>query len=118
MLTPLEFMTRYRNLTVDAAIDDPVARMSRLITARITKYFMMDWTAGTHERADYNTVTSGSDTVAWFKANKERIRNAAMGKGAPGDYELALSWAVRSKKIPVITQTAVQAYCDQHLGID
>lgn len=41
-----------------------------------------------------------------------------MGKGAPGDYELALAWAVRSKKVPLVNQATLQAYCDEHLGID
>lgn len=50
--------------------------------------------------------------------HKERIRTAAMGKGAPQDYELALEWAVRSKKIPMVTQATLQAFCDANLGID
>jgi hypothetical protein len=49
-------------------------------------------------------VTRGSKNDAWFNANKERIRNAAMGKGAPQDYELALEWAVRSRKIQNVRQ--------------
>lgn len=79
---------------------------------------MMDWTAGTEERQDYNAVTAGSARDAWFQANKERIRTAAMGKGAPQDYELALEWAVRSNKIPNVTQASIQTYFDEHLGID
>ena len=79
---------------------------------------MMDWADGTEERRDYNAVTRGSKDDAWFQANKERIRTAAMGKGAPQDYELALEWAVRSRKIPTVTQATLQTYCDEHLGID
>ena len=79
---------------------------------------MMDWADGTEERRDYNAVTRGSKDDAWFQANKERIRTAAMGKGAPQDYELALEWAVRSKKIPTVTQATLQTLLDDHLGID
>jgi len=79
---------------------------------------MMDWADGTEERRDFNTVTSGSRNDLWFRENRERIRAAAMGKGAPQDYELALEWAVRSGKIAHLSQATVQAYLDDHLGID
>jgi hypothetical protein len=120
MPTPVEFMTQYRNLKVKVAIDDPAAMVCREVTyhVQLTKYFMMDWAEGTEERRDYNAVTRGSRTDVWFNANKERIRNAAMGKGAPKDYELALEWAVRSQKINNVTQATLQTYCDEHLGID
>jgi hypothetical protein len=120
MPTPVEFMRQYRNLKVNVVIEDPLAEASRIDThlVQLTKYFMMDWTDGTEENRDYNEVTRGSKDDAWFQANKERIRTAAMGKGAPQDYELALEWAVRSKKIPTVTQAALQTYCDEHLGID
>ncbi len=118
--TPVEFMNRYRNLEVKVTIDDPVAKMCRPATFRIRlgTYFMMNWNEGTEERRDYNTVTRGSKSDAWFNANKQKIRNAAMGKGAPRDYELALEWAVMSKKISPVNQVTVQTFCDQHLGID
>lgn len=120
MPTAVEFMQQYRSLNVNAVIEDPLARVSRMGTHRVQlrKYFMMDWTDGTEERRDYNTVTRGSRDDAWFQANKEHIRTAAMGKGAPRDYELALEWAVRSGKIPLVTQATLQTYCDDHLGID
>lgn len=80
---------------------------------------MMNWTEGTEQRRDYDAVTAGgSRHDIWFQTNKERIRNAAMGKGAPHDYELALEWAVRSGKIRNPTQANIQTYCDEHLGID
>src|SRR5262249_35792881 len=44
--------------------------------------------------------------------------SAAMGKGAPHDYELALEWAVRAGKIANPSQTTIQTYCDDHLGIE
>src|SRR4029453_8823168 len=69
-------------------------------------------------RRDYDAVTRGSAHDTWFQANKERIRTAAMGKGAPQDYELALEWAVRSGKIRTVTQATLQTFCDEHLGID
>ena len=120
MPTPVEFMTRYRNLKVNAVVDDPVARVCRTTTfqVQLRKYFMMDWTAGTEEQRDYTAVTRGSRDDAWFQANKDRIRTAAMGKGAPQDYELALEWAVRSKKIATVNQVALQVFSDDHLGID
>ena len=120
MPTPVEFMRQYRNLKVNVVIDDPVARVCRNSThlVQLRKYFMMDWAEGTEERRDYNAVTRGSKDDAWFQANKERIRTAAMGKGAPEDYVLALDWAVRSNKIPTVTQATLQTYFDEHLGID
>jgi len=120
MPTALNFMRQYRNLSVTAPTEDPVRRITRLgtYTIQLRTYFMMDWTAGTEERKDYDAVTKGSKNDQWFNANKENIRTAAMGKGAPRDYELALEWAVRSGKIPVVTQASLQTYCDEHLGID
>jgi hypothetical protein len=120
MPTPVAFMTQYRNLKVNAVIDDPVAQVCRVGThvVQLRKYFMMDWDDGTEERRDYNAVTRGSRSDTWFQANKERIKTAAMGKGAPQDYELALEWAVRSRKIRNPTQASIQTYADEHLGID
>lgn len=120
MPTPVEFMRQYRDIRVNAVVDDPVAMMSRVSThtVQVRNYFMMDWAEGTEERRDYNAVTRGSRTDTWFQANKERIRTAAMGKGAPQDYALALEWAVRSGKVPTVTQATLQTYCDEHLGID
>lgn len=120
MPTPAEFVQQYRNLRVNAPVDDPVTRTCRTTTyvIQLRKYFMMNWADGTEERRDYTEVTRGSAHDAWFQANKERIRTAAMGKGAPQDYELALEWAVRSRKLPTVNQTTLQAYCDDHLGLD
>ncbi|MBI4907460.1 MAG: CHAP domain-containing protein [Acidobacteria bacterium] len=120
MPTPVEFMRLYRGLKVNVVIDDPVAQECRLgtLTVQLRKYFMMDWSDGTEERRDYDKVTRGSKSDEWFQANKERIRTAAMGKGAPQDYELALEWGVRSGKIPTVNQGTLQTYCDDHLGID
>ena len=120
MPTPVEFMRQYRNLNVKAPIEDPLARMTRLgaYCVELRKYFMMDWRDGTEELLDYNVVSRGSRNDAWFQANKDRIRTAAMGKGAPRDYELALEWAVRSGKVPNVTRATLQTFCDEHLGID
>ncbi len=120
MPTPVEFMKQYRNLKVNSGMEDPVARVSRIVAHRVQlrKYFMMDWADGTEERRDYNVVTRGSRSDTWFNANKQRIRNAAMGKGAPQDYELALEWAVRSGKVRNPNQANLQTFCDQRLGID
>jgi hypothetical protein len=121
MPTPFELLQRYRSLNVKAVIDDPVAQVCRegSYRAQVRNYFMMSWAAGTEVHNDYTAVTSGgSRTNAWFQANREHIRSAAMGKGSPRDYELALEWAVRSGKIANPTQASIQAYCDDHLGID
>lgn len=120
MPTPVEFMNRYRNIHVNAVIDDAARGVCRLgtHTVQLRKYFMMDWSEGAEERNDYNTVTRGSARDIWFQTNKERIKTAAMGKGAPEDYALALEWAVRSGKIPNVTQASIQTYFDDHLGID
>jgi hypothetical protein len=113
-------MRQYRTLRVSVPVDDPVARVCRLDThfVQIRKYFMMDWTAGAEESRDYHVVTRGSRDDVWFQANKERIRTAAMGKGAPQDYALALEWAVRSRKIAAPNASTLQTYGDDHLGID
>ena len=120
MPTPVEFMRQYRSLAVNVPVEDPVRRMTRTgtVSVLLRKYLMMDWADGTEERQDYATVTRGSKNDVWFKTNQAQIRTAAMGKGAPRDYELALEWAVRSGKVGAVTQAALQAYCDDHLGID
>ena len=120
MPTPVEFMRQYRNLNVNVVIEDPVTRVCRTGSqiVQLRKYFMMNWTEGTEERRDYNEVTRGSANDVWYRTNKERILTAAMGKGAPLDYQLALEWAVRARKIPNVTQLTLQTYCDDHLGID
>lgn len=120
MPTSLELMNQYRNLAVNVAVDDPVRRVCRVDTyaVQVRKYFMMNWTAGTEQMSDYNDVTSGSNNDTWFKQNKERIKTAAMGKGAPEDYRLALEWAVRARKIPSVNQVTLQTFSDNHLGID
>ncbi len=121
MVTPVNFMNQYRNLSVPAPFDDAVRRMSTVLThtVQLRKYFMMNWNSGTEESNDYSAVTSGgSSGNARFQANKQAIRTAAMGKGAPHDYELAMEWAVRSGKVSNPTQASIQTYCDEHLGID
>jgi len=120
MPTPVQFMTQYRNLRVAAPYQDPLQRVCRQINVavQLRKYFMMDWTAGTEERRDYDAVTGVTGNNAWFQANKECIRTAAMGKGAPKDYVLALEWAARSGKIANVNQATLQQFADDHLGID
>ncbi len=120
MLTPVDFMRQYRNLTVRVPMDDPVKRVSYTgtVTVQLTKYFMMNWNAGSDQRDDFDLVTRGSRHNEWFQEHKPNILSAAMGKGAPHDYELALEWAVRSNKITNPTLASLQTYCDHHLGID
>src|SRR2546429_7793187 len=104
MTTPVEFMNRYRNLNVNVVIDDPVARMCRPATFRVElkKYFMMNWKHGSPQLANFDEVMKARKDDVWFQANQKRIRTAAEGNGAPEDYELALEWAVRSRKIATV----------------
>lgn len=120
MPTPVEFMRNYRNIRVNAAVADAASGMTRIgtHTVQLLKYFMMNWTDGTEQRSDYNAVTSGGNNSAWYQQNREAIKTAAMGKGRPGDYALALEWAIRSGKIPNVTQATLQTFFDNHLGID
>ncbi|MEW4488329.1 hypothetical protein AB1L42_09630 [Thalassoglobus sp. JC818] len=118
MVTPVEFMKQYRNLSVPYVQDTGTTCRDAKAKIEIRKYFMMDWDEGTEERTDYNHVTSGGRRDTWFQDNKQKIRNAAMGKGSPDDYQLALEWAIRSSKIRNPTQATIQTYCDQRLGID
>jgi len=113
-------MNRYRNLKVKAAEEDEGAMMTRQVFHRVQlrKYFMMDWDDDSEERQDFNKVTRGPRTDSWFRAHKPRILNAAMGKGSPEDYELALEWAVRSGKVRDVSRASLQTFCDEHLGID
>lgn len=120
MPTPLEFLRRYRNLRVGVAENDAIARVCREATriVALRKYFMMNWTEGTEQRTDFNHVTRGGRGSDWYRRNRDAILNAAMGKGSPRDYELALEWAAASGKIANPTQAAVQAFADNRLGID
>jgi hypothetical protein len=118
MPSPLDFMKQYRNLNVDVTVENPATGVCRQdsFCVQLRKYFMMNWTAGTAELSEYSDVTSGNGD--WFRANRASIRTAAMGKGAPHDYELALEWVARSRKVPTLDQPSLQTYCDTHLGID
>lgn len=113
-------MNRYRNIEVKFEVDDAVTKECRVnaVTVSLNKYFMMNWTPGTTEMTHYDAVTAGANKDAWFQQNKERIRTAAMGKGAPEDYGLALQWAVYSQKINNPFKATIQTYFDQNLGID
>ncbi len=99
MSTPLEFMRRYRNLTVGYVRNTSTMCMEERATIQLRTYFMMNWTEGTEQRSDYNFVTQGGRNNAWYRANQQAIRNAAMGKGSPREYELALEWAIASGKV-------------------
>jgi hypothetical protein len=120
MPRPIEFMNRYRNIVVNFEFDDAAARVCRTgsATVRLNKYFMMHWMPGTTEMTHFSAVSAGSAKDRWFQQNRQRIQTAAMGKGAPEDYGLALQWAVESQKIKNPSQATIQAYFDQNLGID
>lgn len=133
MPSPLEFLNQYRALKVNTGVEVS-ATNCRLTSqqAQLRTYFMMDWDAGTEELGDFQHVTAkmggGSGAAAkanaksqneWRQQNSERILTAAMGKGAPRDYELALEWAVRSGRIAANpTAAVIQKFCDERLGID
>ena len=120
MPTPLEFMNQYRNISVDIEVDDNAARVCRSasVSVKLNKYFLMNWLAGTSQMSHFAAVTAGSPKDAWYREHKEDIRTAAMGKGSPEDYGLALQWAVYSKHIQNPSQATIQAYFDQNMGID
>ena len=120
MPTAVEFMRQYRDLKVKIVVDDPVNRQCReeTVSVELKKYFMMSWKEGTEELKDFNDVTSGGKKSDFYKTNKLRILAAAMGKGAPQDYQLALEWAVLSGKVKNPTKASLQTYMDEHMGID
>jgi hypothetical protein len=120
MPTAVEFMRQYRDLKVKIVVDDPIKQQCReeAVSIQLKKYFMMNWKDGTEQLKDFKDVTSGGSKSAYYKANKDRILAAAMGKGAPLDYQLALEWAVLSGKVKNPTQVSVQTYMDAHMGID
>jgi hypothetical protein len=137
MPSPLEFLMQYRALKVNTGVEvtATACRLTRQ-EVQLKTYFMMDWfdekdKTVPEEQTDFNHVTakmsSGKTADAkanakaqneWFKQNSERIKTAAMGKGAPQDYELALEWAIRSGRVKTPTAAAIQTYCDQRMGID
>lgn len=119
-MQPLDLLRAYRNLEVEISVNDAAGQVCRLTTCKVKlrEYFMMDWTAGTDERNNYDLVSAGSRRNTWFQTHKDRIRNAAMGKGAPRDYELALEWCVRAGKLPLINPVTLQNFSDNSLGID
>jgi hypothetical protein len=138
-ISPYEFVIKYRQLKVtyfstsNQIADNPVDTSLQLITSLVnmTKYFMMKWDAGTPERKEFNFLvakarpgkTIGSKIAAlaandWYAEHKESILNAAMGKGSPEDYRLALEWAIKSGKIPTPNTSTVQDFCWKHLGLE
>jgi hypothetical protein len=118
MPTPLEFLQQYRHVTVPYTQDTGEVCLDTDAIVQIRKYFMMDWDAGTEELGDYSHVTRGDRRDEWFRDNREAIKSAAMGKGSPGDYALALEWAVRSGKIDNPAPQTIQEFADERLGID
>ena len=130
MLTPVDFMQQYRTLRVPWVEESAALRACRPVVyqAELRTCFLMKWAAGSGELAEYQAVTRGpaqktadANGVAlrqWFLANQQRIQTAGMGKGAPGDYQLALEWAVRSGHLANPSSQTLQAYCDGYMGID
>lgn len=125
-ISPVDFMRQYRALRVPAPENNAALGVCRTVVheIRLTQYFMMNWADTSEERTDFNLVTRGAtgrDAQAareWFTLHRENIRTAAMGKGAPRDYELALEWAVRSGRVRNPSRQAIQEFCDNYLGID
>ncbi|HEY5328840.1 MAG TPA: hypothetical protein VIJ79_03065 [Acidobacteriaceae bacterium] len=118
MPTPLEYMSQYRDISVD--IEDDMAMMCCHMSVRLNSYFMMNWTTGSIPMNEYSAVTSAAGAgshKAWFGLHSDDIRCAAMGKGKPEDYGLALEWAVYSKRVEN-SQPKIQTYFDRYMGID
>lgn len=118
MPTPVELLNQYRNLKVPYVHDNGQQCVEAKANVQVRKYFMMDWDDGSEERTDFNHVVGGGRRDDFYQENKEPIKSAAMGKGAPGDYQLALQWAVRSGKVNNPSPATIQGFCDQRLGID
>jgi hypothetical protein len=117
MSPPLSLLKRYKNILVEYDIDHPKVGPSRKASATVALngYFMnVGRTAAEHRAA----VTHGLGNDTWFKQYKARIETAAMGKGSPQDYALALQWAVYSGKITNPSQATLQHYLDTYMGID
>lgn len=133
-LAPLQFMDQYRSLRVLAGVGESASHTACLpifYQVQLGTYLMMNREAWTDPLGDYRLVigvpasgkTKAQQDAAkqlkeWFSQYQENIRSAAMGKGAPQDYRLALEWAVRSGKIKNVTQGTLQQFCNEHLGID
>jgi hypothetical protein len=140
-ITPYEFVIKYRQLNVtyesrsEWIADHPIATdlEPQIITSSIYmwKYFMMKWEEGSDELKEYHLVAGkahggkSKDSQAkaqkaneWYALHKENIKTAAMGKGSPEDYRLALEWAIKSGKIPNPNTDTVQDYCFKHLGLE
>lgn len=138
-ITPYEFLIKYRQLNVsyvsrsEQIANHPVDTTPQTITSGIWlgTYFMMKWEPGSNQLKEYNLVTAqahggkskDSQSAAksaneWFAQYKENIKTAAMGKGSPEDYRLALEWAIRSGKIPDPNTSKLQDFCFKHLGLE
>lgn len=118
MPTPLTFLNRYKNIRVSYTSSTGSVCRTLSANVQLKTYFMMNWADGTDERTDYNVMVSGGGRSNWYQDNKHQIQSAAMGKGSPEGYRLALEWAVMSRKIASPTQSSIQAFCDSRLGID
>ena len=118
MPTPAELLNQYRNLNVSYVQDNGERCVETKAKIRLRKYFMMDWDDGSEERTDFDHVIGGGRRHDFYQEHKERIKTAAMGKGSPEDYRLALEWAVRSGKVQDPAPGTIQGFCDQRLGID
>jgi hypothetical protein len=138
-ITPYEFVIKYRQLYVtyetrsEQIADHPVDTTPQIITSSIHmwKYFLMKWEDGSDERKEYDFLTAkahggksqdsksaAQSANAWYAEHKENIKTAAMGKGSPDDYRLALEWAIKSGKIPNPNTSRVQDFCFKHLGLE
>lgn len=118
MPSPIELLNKYRNLAVPFPRDNGSQCVEDRANVRIRKYFMMDWDAESEERTDFNHMTRGGRRNDFYQTHKEKIKTAAMGKGTPEDYQLALEWAVRAGKIRDASPASIQGFCDERLGID
>ena len=118
MPSPLELLNRYRNLKVPFIHNNGRQCHEAKANVCLRKYFMMDWDDESEERTDFNHVVRGGRRNDFYQQHKDKIKSAAMGKGSPDDYQLALEWAVRSGKVRNPSAATIQGFCDERLGID
>jgi hypothetical protein len=111
MITPKAFMQQYRKLRVPVTRD----RITFYYGVAVRKYYINKRGAGP---APLIQKIRAEQAYSTFGNNHDReLRRAAMGKGSPADYQIALRAAAEGGLIDPKTQSP-QSFCDQWLGLD
>ncbi len=128
-LTPLQFLSQYRNLRV--TVNDASKLNGTLgqttYTVQLKTYYQYSLNPGA-DASHYSVATAGP-AAGKTKANRmphsgiPRIRKAHHGGRVRQTrrrriMKLALQWAVMSGKIKNPSQSTIQQWSDAHLGID